>query len=36
MSIVHGFKPLQLNTETVCELIDSIENCLLPELDNAG
>ena len=36
MSIARGFKPLQLKAETVRELIDSIENSLLPELDNAG
>ncbi len=35
-AISHGFKPLQLTVETVQELIDLIDNILLPELDNAS
>ena len=34
-ALIHGFKPLQLNAETVRDLIDLVGNGLLPELDNA-
>ena len=34
-AVAHGFKPLQLKAEAVRDLIDLIDNSLLPELDNA-